>query len=205
MFYLIEKATDLAIWCGNVAPILDDVSASCGDEMFMCFNKDTAQVIEHPSVDLFEQFKYVLDNGSLIIYSGWVPAPTPTPVDLLQITKSELFSKVDDQIELRYNKYTRFTVEYNKREAMAREFRSSGYVGEPHVLISTFAAEVGLSNQAAADLTISQADSIGAALDSMGSVRMRKYRILRASTVAECREIYNSILVEADNILSRIV
>ena len=70
--YLIEAETGLAIWCGDVAPILTDDSAICGDDVFLCYSSETATILEADEVENFAQRKYLEIGKNLVIDPAWI-------------------------------------------------------------------------------------------------------------------------------------
>lgn len=120
------------------------------------------------------------------------PALAPTKVTLVEA--------VDAKIAGIYNRWLRFEAEYVAREAAARAFKAGGYAGDPGVWVTSFSSNAGLSNQTAADLIIAQADGLRTALQALGALRMAKYGISAASTVASAQAAHDAIISQADAI-----
>nr|WP_314862059.1 DUF4376 domain-containing protein [uncultured Undibacterium sp.] len=70
--YLIEAETGLAIWCGDVAPILTETLAICGDDTFLCYSNESASALEADEVDDFAQRKYLAIGKNLVIDPSWI-------------------------------------------------------------------------------------------------------------------------------------
>lgn len=70
--YLIESSTGLAIWCGEVVPVLTETSAICGDDTFLCYSSETAYVLEADAVENFAQRKYCALGKNLIVDPAWI-------------------------------------------------------------------------------------------------------------------------------------
>ncbi len=114
-----------------------------------------------------------LYNGSTFV------APTPPAVNL-PAEKQKLVDHIDNTVASIVGRFTRFQSEYVAREAAARAFVASGYSGEPGIWVTSFAQPAGITNTAAADLIISQADALRGALQALGAARMAKYNVLNA-------------------------
>jgi len=71
-FYLMEADTGLAIWCGDVKPILTDDSAICGDEAYLCYSSENATSLEADEVNSFAQRKYLAIGKNLVIDPSWI-------------------------------------------------------------------------------------------------------------------------------------
>lgn len=122
-----------------------------------------------------------------------VTPPAPTLGDI----KTALMADVDAQISAIYNRFTRFETEYVQREAAARAFKAGGYAGDAGVWVTSFSTNTGMSAQAAADLIISQADSMRAALQALGALRMGKYGIAAAASAAAAQAVHDGIIEQA--------
>lgn len=118
----------------------------------------------------------------------------------LALSKATLIEAVDTKIAGIYNRWLRFEAEYVAREAAARAFKAAGYVGDPGVWVTSFSSNTGMSNTAAANLIIGQADGLRTALQALGALRMAKYGIQAAGTVAGAYGAYDSIIAQADAI-----
>lgn len=112
--------------------------------------------------------------------------------------KASLFEGVDAHIAKIYARWLRFDVEYVEREAAARSFVAAGYEGDPGEWVSAYATNAGKSNAEAADIIISQADTLRAALRTLGALRMAKYRITTALDADQAQAEYDEIIAQAD-------
>ncbi|GGX01392.1 DUF4376 domain-containing protein [Undibacterium macrobrachii] len=70
--YLIESSSQLAIWCGDDAPILSESFAQCGDELFLCYSSSNSYVLQASEIANFAQRKYKVQGGVLIVDPAWV-------------------------------------------------------------------------------------------------------------------------------------
>lgn len=111
--------------------------------------------------------------------------------------KSNLTGSVDDTIAAICGRWTRFQAGYEKREAAARTFKAASYVGDPGVWVTAFSTAAGMSNTAAANLIIAQADALHGALEALEALRMTKYGILAATSPAAAQTAHDSILSQA--------
>lgn len=103
-------------------------------------------------------------------------------------------AQIDDAAAERINASTRFAMGYEQRESAALTFRAAGYEGDPTTWVSRFAGNVGMTNRAAADLILSQAAVLRAALAELENLRMDKYLVRAAKTVDQADEIAFGIL-----------
>jgi hypothetical protein len=125
------------------------------------------------------------------------PIAIDAPPRPLADLKTALSVKVDDAISAIYSRFTRFTSEYELREAAARAYKTDGYTGTPGSWIMSFATPAGLSATQATDLIISQADTLRTALATLGALRMRKYEIASAADAVTAQAIHDDIVLKA--------
>lgn len=129
---------------------------------------------------------------------GVEPAPPAAPPTIdLNALRQRLAEKVDTTIAAIYSKWFRFEAEYVAREAAARAFAAGGYSGDPGIWVTGFSVPAGLPANQAADVIISQADSLRAALEDLGALRMRKYEIMATATPGAAQAAHDSIVSEA--------
>lgn len=148
-----------------------------------------------------EQYAALLDSqasGATIRPDGnGLPiAVFPAPATLVE-TKVRLSAAVDSEISDIYSQFTRFTSEYQEREAAARVFKAAGYVGDAGPWVMSFATPAGKTATQAVDLIIAQADALKAALAALGALRMRKYEIAGATSATAAQAIYDDIVLKA--------
>jgi len=198
-FYLIEADSGHAVWCGEVVPVLNDTSAICGDDIYLCYSSETAYVLEADAVENFAQRKYLAIGKNLIVDPAWIE-PMADPAILAQLKQSLAFA-IDDRVANVIEKWTRFKEGYAKREAAAREYKLAGYTGDPTRWISSFATNANRTNQQATDIIIAQADGLNLALEDLEDLRMQKYQILRANDEAVMRSEHQRIMSEIDVIV----
>lgn len=120
----------------------------------------------------------------------------------LNEVKAGLMAGVDAYISDIYSRFTRFETEYVQREAAARAFKAGGYQGDAGVWVMSFATNAGMTATVAADLIISQADGMRAALQALGALRMGKYGISAAATAEAAQAVHDSIIGQAAAIAS---
>jgi class 3 adenylate cyclase len=130
-----------------------------------------------------------------------VEAIAPISIDLPAL-KSRLIDEVDTTIAAIYSRWLRFEAAYVAREAAAREFKAGGYVGDPGRWVTAFADAAAMTNAAATDLVISQADGLRSALEDLDAVRMDKYRIKAAADVGSAQAAHDAIILQANAIAS---
>lgn len=119
-------------------------------------------------------------------------------VPVLASLRQDLVDSVDSHIAAIYARWMRFESEYVEREAAARAFAAAGYVGEPGVWVTSFATPAGLTEPAAADRIIEQADSLRLALEKLAALRMAKYGVLAAEDAATAQAAHDTIVAQAN-------
>lgn len=137
-------------------------------------------------------------RASIPLPSPYTPLPVHEPND--DERKQMMAAQIDGTVAYIYSQFTRFQVEYELREAAARNFKAAGYTGTPDPLVADYAESSGMTNQQAADATIYMADQLRAALPQLGILRMRKNRVLRAATMDEARAEYQAIADDIEQI-----
>lgn len=120
----------------------------------------------------------------------------------VQLTESEQrvawVNQVDDTIDVILRRHTRFQMGYTEREAAAAAYKASGYAGTPSDWVTRFADNVGMPYPAAADLILSQAAKLRAALKELDNeLRMDKYLIARAGSLEQAKAEFDRIIGEA--------
>jgi hypothetical protein len=132
-----------------------------------------------------------------IAYLNWLAAgntPLSGYIGPLSTVIKTLCSNVDTRVATIYSQWSRFQAEYEAREQAAQAFKDGGYAGDPGIYVTGFATAAGMTNQAAADLILSQATTLNGALAMLGALRMRKYEILKAANAAAAQEAYDDIM-----------
>jgi hypothetical protein len=120
--------------------------------------------------------------------------------EVAALDRKALVVHIDDSIAAIYARWMRFESEYVQREAAARAFQEADYQGDPGVWVTSFAAAAGMAARTAADLIVSQADDLRAALEMLGALRMRKYEVLNAADDVQASVKYAEIIAEAQEI-----
>ncbi|MEJ7745354.1 MAG: hypothetical protein WKF61_01075 [Luteimonas sp.] len=111
-------------------------------------------------------------------------------------TRTIWMGEIDNNVALVMTAFTRFQMEYEMREDAALVYKAKGYTGDPTTLISRFADNVGISYRACADLVIGQAIQLRGAVAALGDLRMDKYRLLAAPSLAAAETEFNRIIHE---------
>lgn len=155
-----------------------------------------AQVLRVPPTNIYapefaEQFIECPDE----VEPGWMwdgktfkaqPAP---PFD-----RAAASLQIDDAVADIYNRFTRFGIEYEEREAQALAYKAAGYTGTVPARVSEFATPAGMPAKAATDLILSQSANLRTAQGALSALRMRKYEVLRAATDAQAQAAADAIL-----------
>lgn len=124
---------------------------------------------------------------------GVVPAP-PSMSDTER--KAFLVREVDDQIAAIITRSTRFSMGYVEREAEAKRYKLSGYVGTPNKWVMDFANAVKIPARMATDIILGQATQLRKANEDLESLRMKKYLISAAKTMELAEAQFNQIIRE---------
>lgn len=108
--------------------------------------------------------------------------------------KAAFAKTVNDYILAVYARPMTLSEEYRLREADAIAYRDAGYAGDVPPRVNGFATSAGMDPTPAANLILSQAVQLRAALTQLSDIRMRKYEILRATTIADATLVYDSCM-----------
>lgn len=127
---------------------------------------------------------------------GWTVQPIPAPVIAArsQALRAGLVTQIDEAVAAIYGRFTRFSIEYQEREAQAQAFKDAGYVGTVPAMVAQLATPAGMQAQAATDLILAQAANLRAAQAALSALRMRKYEVLRAESDAQAQTAADAIL-----------
>lgn len=148
-------------------------------------------------------FSYLLPSGAVAITDVEASAISNPPKPIAGV-RASLISALDTYISTIYNRFTRFDLEYKKREAAARAFKANAYLGLAGVWVKSFADSAGMTEAAASDLIITQADKLNQALENIAAIRMRKYTLNGATTEAQAQAIYDAIINDANLIAGQL-
>lgn len=128
-----------------------------------------------------------------------VPPPPPPPETDAE-KKQAWFDFIDTRVAFVYNKYTRFQIEYEGREAAAKAYKDAGYSGPVDTLVSHFADNIGIDYHMAADVILSQAANLRGAVKTLSNLRMDKYKVKSAATIELAEEQFNTTMAAIDAI-----
>jgi hypothetical protein len=115
----------------------------------------------------------------------------------LNAHKALLAASVDDYISAIYSRFTRFDMEYVKREEAARAFIADP-TGEAGVWVEAFSTNAGIPVDTAAQLIIQQAGQLRNALEVLGSLRMKKYGIFKATTKEDADSVKEDVFAAVE-------
>ena len=118
-------------------------------------------------------------------YCHWQPETRTVSEPDIAALHADAARMIDDASAAIYSRFTRFDQEYVVREEQALAYRAAGYAGEVPRQVAALAAPAGLPAQQAADTILSQAAMLRGAIEQLGEMRMRKYEVYAAATVAE--------------------
>lgn len=145
-----------------------------------------------------EQHAFLLEgqsNGKVIDFSQ-MPPVLRTP-EKVWPTAQQLSELIDNTVAEIYNKWTRFTSEYQAKEAAALAYKQAGYEGDISGWISSYADSAGLDYKEATDRILAQAESLRSAQIQIGQLRMRKFELSALDDEARS-ELYELIIAEID-------
>lgn len=117
-----------------------------------------------------------------------------TPAADLDATRKRLSGEIEAKALAVFTKPVTLARVYEVREQQAIAFRDAGFVGEPGEYIKNFAEPAGMTYQDAANLVLQQAANLRPAQDQLEALRMRKYEVLRAPTVADAEAIAAEVM-----------
>jgi hypothetical protein len=127
-----------------------------------------------------------------------------TPKAVTPLTEAQeraaYVKEVDDSIAQIITSKTRFQMGYIEREAAATAFLAPANVQPPSDWITRFADNTGMPYIQAAQLVLSQAAQLRAALKALDNLRMDKYLITKAATIGEARNVYTRICFDRNHI-----
>lgn len=141
-----------------------------------------------------------METNTVKIIGAVVPRSPEAVQATMNAIDIELATRVDDLIASVTAKPMRFLVEYQEREAQARDFIARNGAGEVPARIAGFATASGMEPMAAAMLTVQQADNLRAAQGQLADLRMRKYEIKRAATREAKQAVFEDISTKAEAI-----
>ena len=183
----VTKPKDTIVQFDLVATC-DDIKAS---DTFQ-FEIVDGQTAEESAETLIEKYnlKSQLESKILVLQTPVYVEPAPLPPPTLEQVQAQMVEMVDTRAAFIISQLTKFQLEHDQREKAAREFKDSG---ESSPWISSFADNVGLSNEAAADLILQQADSQRGLLQELGVLRMDKYKIKKATSKEVAEKEFNAL------------
>ena len=144
---------------------------------------------------------HYLDAGQLVPippippYCHWLPETRTVSEPDITALHADAARMIDDASAAIYGRFTRFDQEYVAREAQALAYRDAGYTGDVPRQVAAFAVPAGITAQQAADTILQQAATLRAAIDQLGELRMRKYEVYAAATVAEKLAARDAVLI----------
>ncbi|TNG92989.1 hypothetical protein FHQ28_01545 [Pasteurellaceae bacterium USgator11] len=109
--------------------------------------------------------------------------------------RSALIASIDNTAANISANWTRFTIEYQEREAAALVFKEHNFEGDPSVYVTSFSSAAGIDNKTAAELILQQAEGLRTLQSHLATQRMRKYELKKAElTEEELQSIHDDIL-----------
>ena len=140
-------------------------------------------------------------GATLSIVDGKLKIILPLPIPLeTQISEAKIAAKlsIDNLAATCYERYTRFQLEYEKRENQAQLYKDNNYIGEIPEQILAFSEPSGITPEQATDIILQQSTILRTALNNIAVLRMKKFEIDKLTTLElinnKKEEIHNSIL-----------
>ena len=118
-------------------------------------------------------------------YCHWQPETRTVSEPDIDALHADAGRMIDEASANVYGRFTRFDQEYIIREQHAMAYRDAGYAGEVPRQVAAFAVPAGIEPRQAADAILQQAAMLRGAIEQLGELRMRKYEVYAAATVAE--------------------
>lgn len=114
---------------------------------------------------------------------------------LLSNKRQQCIDSIDNTAAQYLAKWTRFTSEYEVREAAALEYKANNYQGDASIYITGFATAAELDLRTATDLILQQANQLRSTLANMSALRMRKYELKQNNlTLEQMQTIHDDII-----------
>lgn len=118
-------------------------------------------------------------------YCHWQPETRTVSEPDIDALHADAGRMIDEAAANVYGRLTRFDQEYIIRELHAMAYRDAGYAGEVPRQVAAFAVPAGIEPRQAADTILQQAAMLRGAIEQLGELRMCKYEVYAAATVAE--------------------
>lgn len=116
--------------------------------------------------------------------------------------RNQLIKSIDDRAAEISTNWTRFTVEYEQREAAALVFKQHDYQGDPGIYITGFSSAAGIDNKTATLLILQQAEGLRGLQRHLATQRMRKYELKKADlTEDDLQSIHDDIIKQMDALM----
>lgn len=149
------------------------------------------------SVECYQALLQGSANNKVIDFS--VVPPTLRDPEKVWPAATQLAALIDQKVALIYQGWTRFTSEYQAKEAAALAYKAASYRGEISVWISSYADAAGIGYKEAAERILIQAESLRAAQLQLGQLRVRKFELSTLSDEPRL-QLYESIIAEIDQV-----
>ena len=118
-------------------------------------------------------------------YCRWQPETRTVSEPDIDALHADAGRMIDEAAANVYGRFTRFDQEYVVREEQALAYKAAGYAGKVPRQVTAFAVPAGIEPRQAADTILQQAAMLHGAIEQLGELRMRKYEVYAAATVAE--------------------
>jgi hypothetical protein len=136
-------------------------------------------------------------NNKVIDFS--VVPPALRDPEKVWPTATQLAFLIDQKVALMYQAWTRFTTEYQAKEAAALTYKAASYRGEISIWISSYADAAGIGYKEAAEHILMQAESLRAAQVQVAQLRMRKFELTDLADEPRY-QLYEEIVAEIDQV-----
>jgi len=149
------------------------------------------------SETLYRELLEGTSSGKVIDFS--VVPPVLREPEKVWPAAAQLATLIDQKVAQIYEGWTRFTSEYQAKEAAALAYKATAYEGEVSVWIRSYAEAAGIGCQEAAERILQQAENLRAAQIQLGQLRVRKFEL--SALADEPRlQLYESIIVAIDKV-----
>lgn len=166
--------------------------------------RDTSQLAPYTSDEILTICRGVADERRVFVHldshvgARSTPVGQPSqikPVEMSDLQKKTIWmAQIDNRVAVVTERFTRFQIAYEQREAAATKYKAAGYTGDPTEWITRYANNVGISYKAATDLILVQSVQLRGALLQLENLRMDKYKIQNAATIEDAQSEFNAIV-----------
>ena len=168
----------------------------CDESMILINTKEGEIAIEGDFINHYlDDLNQLQPIPEIPPYCHWQPETRTVSEPDIAALHADAGRMIDEAAANVYGRFTRFDHEYIIREQNAMAYRDAGYAGEVPRQVAAFAVPAGIEPRQAADTILQQAAMLRGAIEQLGELRMRKYEVYAAATVAEKLAARDAVLI----------